>query len=142
MPARKSTDELLKIIAQEEHLDNYFLENASEFEQCSLPEALETLLAGCGKSKSDVIAGSGLDRVYAYQIFSGMKHPGRDKLLAICLAAGATIKETQHILRLGGASMLHPRNVRDSVILHALSHGRSVDEVNELLYDMQEEILA
>ena len=141
MPRRKSTDELLKIIAQEEHLDNYFLENAAEFDQLSLPEFLEALLTAHGISKSDAITRSGLDRVYAYQIFSGMKHPGRDKLLALCLAARATLKETQHVLRLGGWNMLHPRNVRDSVVIHAITHEKSVDEINEILYDMGLEML-
>lgn len=138
---QKSTDELLKIIAQENNLRNYFQEYSDQFENTTLTEALEELTRVHNRTKSDIIGRSGLDRVYAYQIFNGTKNPGRDKLLALCIAAGATLKETQRILRLGGANELHPRNIRDSVIIHSIDHGKSVDELNELLYDLNIAIL-
>ena len=71
---------------------------------------------------------------YAYQILNGSKNPGRDKTLAICLAAGMDYEETQRALALSDSGKLYPRKKRDSIIIFALHKRLSVQQTNELLY--------
>lgn len=139
---QKSTDELLKLIAQEKRLDSFMKENTDEFEQATLCEELGRLLQAHQTTKANIVRLSCLDKTYTYQIFDGTKaNPSRNKLLAICLAMGATYDETQRVLRLGHAQQLHPRNIRDSVIIYSILHHTSVMDTNQILYDMQKEIL-
>lgn len=140
--SRKTTDELLKNLFQEKNLQHYLNDNREEFEHSSLQEELNRLLAQYHQKKAEVIRRSNLDPVYAYQIFDGSKNnPARSKLLALCLAVGASLKETQKILRLGHWEPLYPRNVRDSIIIYAIEHHSSVMDVNGILHDMHMDLL-
>ena len=140
--SKKSTDELLKLIKQETHLESFLKNNVEEFEHSTLGEELERLILLHHTSKSFVIRHSLLDRTYTYQIFDGKKtNPSRNKLLSICLAIGATLEETQRVLRLGHTEQLHPRNIRDSVIIYSINHHTSVFDTNQILYDMGKEPL-
>ena len=139
---RKTTDELFKNLSQEKNLQNYLNANSAEFEHSSLQEELNRLLTEHGQKKADVIRLSNLDPVYAYQIFDGSKsNPARSKLLALCISIGASLKETQKILRLGHWEPLYPRSIRDSIIIYAIEHQTPVMDVNSILYDMHMELL-
>lgn len=139
---RKTTDELFKSLSQEKNLQNFLNANQGEFEHSSLQEELNRLLAGHNQKKAEVIRRSNLDPVYAYQIFDGSKsNPARSKLLALCLSIGASLEETQKILRLGHWEPLYPRSVRDSIIIYAIEHHTSVMDVNGILHDMHMEQL-
>lgn len=140
--SRKTTDELLKLIEQEKRLDTFFENNSEEFEDTSLSEELARLLGIYNLTKATVIRSSLLDKTYAYQIFDGRKiNPSRSKLLAICLGAGFSLRETQRVLRLGHTEPLHPRNRRDCVIIHSINHHISIWKTNEVLFDMKEDLL-
>ncbi len=140
--SKKSTDKLLKLIEQEKHLDSFFADNSEEFENTTLHDELERLLSLYALNKAMVVRNSLLDKTYAYQIFEGKKNnPSRSKLLAICLAMGITLPETQRLLRLGHAEQLHPRNIRDCVIIHSIHHHVSVLKTNDILFDMEKELL-
>jgi uncharacterized protein YfaS (alpha-2-macroglobulin family) len=139
---KKSTDELLKLISKESRLDTFLKNNAEEFEATSLKDELARLSSLHHTTKADIIRLSLLDKTYTYQILDGKKtNPSRNKLLAICLAIGATLEETQRVLRLGHAEQLHPRNIRDSVIIYSINHHTSVLDTNQILYDMGKEPL-
>lgn len=139
---KKTTDELLKIISQENRLETFIHYNSSEFEKTTLTEELNRLLILHKISKAQVIQHSLMDKTYTYQIFDGTKtNPSRNKLLALCLAMKTTLSETQRILRLGHCEQLYPRNLRDSVIIHSINHGTSVMDTNQILYDMGKELM-
>lgn len=76
-----------------------------------------------------------LPRTYAYQILNGTKNPGRDKILALCIAAGVDYEETQRALALSNMGKLYPRRREDSIIIFALEQKLSVLQTNELLYE-------
>ena len=139
---KKTTDELLELIRQENRLNLFLENNADEFEDTTLSSQLTLLLEKYKLTKASVVRGSLLDKTYTYQIFDGTKsNPSRNKLLAICLSMGLTLSETQHILRLGHAEQLHPRNIRDSVIIHSLNHHVSVAKTNDILFDLKKDII-
>lgn len=139
---KRTTGELLKLISTENNLQKYLDTNKSEFDNTTLAEALQHLIGKSACSKADIVRRSNLDKVYTYQIFDGTKtNPSRNKLLAICLSAGADLAETQYVLRLGHTEPLHPRKVRDSVIIFAINHKTSVMDLNSILFDMKEELV-
>lgn len=96
---------------------------------------LKMLLEQKGLRRADVIRDSGLDEAYVYQLFKGEKRPSRDKLIALAFGLHLDEEETQRMLKLGGYSELYSRLERDAVILFAILHEKSIDEVNDLLYD-------
>lgn len=133
---KKSTDELLNILKRTPDVSIYLEKQQENLISLELPQALEQLLNDKSISKSDCIRCSGLDRTYCYQIFSGMKKPSRDKLLAMCFGIGLTAEEVQTLLKQTGYVPLYAKNERDSVILFAFYHSLSLTDVNELLFDL------
>ncbi len=86
-----------------------------------------------------LITGSGIERSYFYQIMNGRKaHPGRDKILALCLAAHLDQNQTRRALELGGEAPLYARNRRDAIISFAIGQKLGVQDTNLLLDRFQE----
>ena len=118
---------------------NKYTENLSEqSENLSLSEYFTTFLRLHNILESDLIRSSQIQRNYAYQILSGVKNPGRDKVLALCLAAQMNYDETQRALALADVGKLYPRRKRDSIIIFALNQKLSVQQTNELLFEENE----
>ncbi len=139
-----TTDELLKILHSTHSVSelNKYTENLSEQkENLSLSEYFTTYLRLHNIAESDLIRSSQIQRNYAYQILSGAKNPGRDKVLALCLAAQMNYDETQRALALADLGKLYPRRKRDSIIIFALNQKLSVQQANELLYEENENTL-
>lgn len=129
----KSTGELFTELKQEKNLQGWRQRNQDEF-TAPLSEYLTKLLTDKNLTKQDVIERSGLNREYAYHIFSGKrKNPSRPKLLALAIAMGLNLDETQYLLRYAQHGVLYPRNSWDAVIISAIEQGLSVLQANELL---------
>ena len=139
----KSTGELFTELKQEKNLRDWRTNNSSEFVM-SLGEYLTKLLTDKNLSKQEVIERSGLNREYAYHIFSGKrKKPSRPKVLALSIAMGLNLDEVQYLLRYAQHGVLYPRNQWDAVIISAVEQGLSVLQTNELLNQLGEtELLA
>lgn len=139
---KKSTMELLQLIAKTSSFEEYKAKAEGEFiEKRPLCSYLGQLLVEKDMEKKDVIRRSGLARTYAYDIFRGEKEPSRDKLLALCFAMDLSAEETQGLLKATEYPQLYARIRRDSAILYALEHGMTLFDVNELLYEMEEDCL-
>ena len=139
---QKSTQELLKTLQSKQDIRSYLEENQKELLSNSLPQLLEELLQQKQLTKAKVIERANLDRVYAYQIFSGMRSPSRDKLLQLCLGMKTTVEEAQQLLHAAGQAPLYPRDKRDSILLFAFHQQISVIDVNSLLADLEEKLLS
>ena len=74
-----------------------------------------------------------IERSYFYQIVRGSKHPGRDKVISIALAAGMTLPDTQIALQKAGGWSLCCIDPRDSVLIYAVNKSLSIAETNSLL---------
>ena len=74
-----------------------------------------------------------IERSYFYQIVRGHKHPGRDKVVSIALAAGMTLSDTQIALQKAGGWSLCCIDTRDSVLIYAVNKSLSIAETNSLL---------
>ena len=135
---KKSTSELLELMKNYSEYTQYLSENREDInpDHMKLDRALNILLIDKSKRKADVIAASGIESHYAYQIFSGMKTPTRDKVLMLCIAFGLTPEETNNFLRLTGYAQLYGKEGRDNAVLFGLTKHLSVIDVNEILYEL------
>ena len=145
-----------KVSLSESRFSHLFrLECGLDFSSCLLElriRAARQLLAGtdlavgeiaarCGFSKATLARLANMSEVYVYQVFAGRRHPTRDRLLALCVGLGATLDETQVILRQAAWGELYPRIERDAIIAHGIVHGASLNEINNSLGARGEEPL-
>lgn len=134
----KSTGELFTELKKEKNLRDWRTNNREEF-VLSLGEYLEKILVDKNLTKQEVIEDSGLNREYAYHIFSGKKkNPSRSKVLALAIAMGLNLDEVQYLLRYAGHGVLYPRNQWDAVIISAIEQKLNVMQTNELLNSLGE----
>ena len=140
---KKTTQELLELMkSTSDYMDYLAVCNDSILSEHMKPDRiLNMLLDEKHRKKSDVIALSGIETHYAYQIFSGTKLPSRDKMLMLCFGFGLTPDEAQRVLRLTGYPLLYGKNLRENAILFGLTKHYSVIEVNDALYTLGEELL-
>lgn len=137
----KSTEDLLNEIKQTDEIQTFIERNDDEFLSKPLCEVIGGIIKDKKLKKADVVARSGLNRIYAYQILSGKRVPSRDKLIALCFGLLSGLEETDKLLKLAGYSTLYAKNKRDSIIIFAINSGKSVFSANELLFDNGLEIL-
>lgn len=140
----KSTDELLKVLQQVSTTSELSAYNAVTQQQTPAKPFHEYITDVMQEKKltaSQLIQSSQIPRTYGYQILSGTKNPGRDKVLSLCLALNMPLEDTQRALLLANEGALYPKNRRDAVIIFALNKKFSVMETNELLYQAEEAIL-
>lgn len=137
----KSTDELMNEIKQTNEIKKFIEKNEAEFADKPLHEMLNDIITEKKLKKSEVIKGSGLNRVYAYQILAGKKTPSRDKLISFCFGLQLDVDETNSLLKSVGMPVLYTRNKRDSIIIYAIDSRKSVLLANDVLFENDFEIL-
>lgn len=126
---KKSTEELLKTL-KESSLETYLSNNTGELVDSPIYKYLEKVIKEKGLKKSDIIKKSGVQTNYAYQIFSGLKIPSRDKLIALCFGMELSLDEAQTLLKYAGYAKLYPRTKRDSIIIDALEKHINIINCN------------
>lgn len=140
----KTTRELMNVLQHMEKdssLQKYVSNLPEHSPWGSLADYLAELMKEKGLSKADLIRGSGLDRTYCYQIFDGSKKGGRDKIIALLMAAHAGLKEIQRGLEISEEGVLYPRRRRDAILIFSIEKGLSVEDTNELLEQFGEKML-
>lgn len=140
----KSTDQLSKILTSTHSpkgLEQYIICHTQPDAAFSFHTAFDQLLQQHALKKSEVICRSGLERTYGYQLLNGRKQPGRDKILALGIAAGLSLQEVQQLLKRSKAGILYPRSSRDAVLIYGIEHHLDVIRVNEMLADIGERLL-
>lgn len=126
---KKSTEELLKIL-KTGSLEAYLSDNDGELTDNPICSYLTAAIEEKGLKKAEVIRRSNIQTNYAYQIFSGLKLPSRDKLIALCFGMELNLSETQTLLKYAGYAPLYPRNKRDCVIIASLEKCEDVISCN------------
>lgn len=137
----KNTEELLTEIMQSTEIEDFLRDNKDSILNLSLTEYFDILIKEKNVARKDVINKSQLNYTYGYQILNGTRKPTKDKLIQICFGLGATVKEANRILILADAGGLYSKNRRDCIIMFALNKNLSVQELNELLFELDEKIL-
>ena len=134
----KSTKELLHILESAKslnELEKFTNELSSMNSFSSFHEYINSYIAKKNIIPAELIQASLIQRNYGYQILNGTKHPGKDKIIALCLSLKLTVEEAQRALSLANECQLYAKKRRDSIIIFALNNQLSVIETNELLHD-------
>ena len=119
----------------------FYDENKEYMIDRSLPELLAELVEKKGIRKSYAIKAAELSEVYGYQIFSGIRHPERNKLLCLAVGMNLTLDETQNLLKCAGYAPLYVKIPFDSVVVYGICKQLSVIQINEILFDNDLETL-
>ena len=101
MPDKKLTDELLNELLDAPNIDGYIKEH--DFAAPSLSNYLKQLLQEKGLERSRVVRMADLNETFGYQIFTGARHPSRNKVLQIAFAMALALKETNRALTAAGS---------------------------------------
>lgn len=102
MPDKKLTEELLNELLDAPNIDDYIREH--DFAAPSLSDYLKQLLQEKGLERSRVVRMADLNETFGYQIFTGARHPSRNKVLQIAFAMALTLKEANRALTAAGVS--------------------------------------
>jgi len=139
---KKSTDRLESELRRAKCLEDFIKENEEELQLQSVPELLNEMLIQYNLQKNDVIEHAAFPGTYAYKIFSGEKNGSRDRLLWLAFGFPLTLEETGRLLRAGGHSKLSTKNKKDALVIYALDGGYTIQEVNKLLQENEEDVFA
>ena len=137
----KSTGDLRQELMDQPDLDAYIHENSRSFDERAFAVLLTALYDKKDISKAALARRAGISEVYLHQVFSGRRNLSRDRLLCICLGLGATLEETQELLKHAGYAQLYPRLKRDAIISHGLIHQTPMSEINDKLFAENEKTL-
>ena len=133
---KKRTEELMQMLEKSRDIIALIKNDDEAFSKMALPDCLSRLLSGYGVKKADVINRSGLNQIYAYQIFAGTKNPSRDKLVALMFGYMLSVNDGNMLLKSAGLSALYPRDKRDAVIIFGLHNRLGISEVDDLLFEL------
>ena len=138
---QKNTDDLRQELMSSPNLDDFLTDNQENFNNESISEILDRLLKKKNISKASLAKQAGISEVYLHQIFAGRRNPSRNRLLCLCYGLGASLDETQELLRLCSVAQLFSKNRRDAIIIYGLVHNISLFEINDKLFSEDEEAL-
>ena len=138
---KKNTDGLQQELMDSPDLEQFLSQNQEQFVNKSVSELLNHLFEKKYISKAALAKQSGMSEIYLHQIFAGRRNPSRNRLLCLCYGLGASIEEAQELLKLCGMAQLYPKLKRDAIIYYGLQHGLGLFEINDKLFDENEETL-
>ena len=137
----KNTDDLQQELMETHDLDQFLSDNEDNFINNSVCDLLNQLFRKRNISKATLAKQSGMSEVYLHQVFAGRRNPSRSRLLCLCFGLGATLEESQELLKQCGYARLYPKNRRDAIILYGIANGMDLFAVNDKLFEENEETL-
>ncbi len=85
---------------------------------------------------ADIIKASLISKDYAYQLINGRKKPTKDRVIALCVAAGMSFDEINRALKICNVGTLYSKNDRDTAITLCINNNvASVADINDFLFD-------
>ena len=138
---RKNTDDMQSELMSAPDLGRFLSENIENFNTKQFADQLRALFDKKDISKAVLARNAQMSEVYLYQILSGGRNPSRDRIICLCFGMGATLEETQELLRGGGHAELYVKDKRDAVIIFGLVHDMGLAEVNDRLFMEKEKTL-
>lgn len=115
---------MLKEIRTAGEEEAFIKEHARGKPRIEFHEYLRRFISGNDISLAEAMTNSRLNKNYGYNIVSGARrHPGRDKVLALCIGAGMDLGECQDALISAEHLPLDPREERDIRIAVFINNG-------------------
>ena len=125
---KKNTDGLQQELMDSPDLTQFLSQNQEQFVNKNM-------------AKAALAKQSGMSEIYLHQIFAGRRNPSRNRLLCLCYGLDASVEETQELLKRCGKAQLYPKLKRDAIIYYGLLHKLDLFEINDKLFDENEETL-
>ena len=135
------TEELLKNLLKSNNIEKYIKENEEHFIDLTISQFLSEFISAKGLKKSTVIKNAEISEIFGFQVLSGTRNPSRNTLLSLCIAMKMTLDEVQATLKIAEFAPLYPKSKRDSIIILGITNGKNVCQINNELYDNDEETL-
>lgn len=130
----KTTEELendLKSIQTSEALEKWMdLNRGSYILFC---DCFKRISDEKGVRPADLVGKIALSKAYIYAVAKGEKVPSKKAVIMIALGMGATVEETNLLLKSSGNKELYPKKEEDSVIEFGIRNGWTVYQIEELL---------
>ncbi len=131
-----STSKLLQKLFKTSSISRFI----KHYDQQMTPTHFSAHLSSLCKSRNTVservIIKSGIERTYGHQIFNGRRKPSRDKVIQLAIGFSLNYDEAQELLKIARKSPLYPKVKRDAVIIYALKHKTSIDDVQATLFEL------
>lgn len=129
----RSTDELMRMIEESSSIEDTMAEIGDDFIEKTYSQRLYELMDRRCVKAAELAKMSLMSRSFVYQVYSGVREPGRDVVLRFALLLRAGVPETQRMLQAAGRGALYPRIRRDAILLYALKEEMDVFAADELL---------
>ncbi|MGN0539796.1 MAG: XRE family transcriptional regulator [Candidatus Fimenecus sp.] len=138
---KKPTYEMMDKLLKANNIEEYIKENREAFVDLTVSDFLNKYINSKGLIKSHIIKDAEISEIFGFQVFSGIRNPSRNTLLSLCIAMKMSLDEVQSALKIAGFAPLYPKNKRDSIIILGISKGETVCDINNQLYDNDEDTL-
>lgn len=138
---KKPTDEMMDKLLKANNIEEYIKENREAFVDLTVSDFLSEYINSKGLIKSHIIKDAEISEIFGFQVLSGTRHPSRNTLLSLCIAMKMSLDEVQNSLKIAGFAPLYPKKKRDSIIILGISNGETVCDINNKLYDNNEDTL-
>lgn len=95
---------------------------------------MQDMLRKYKKKRTEIADVTGISRDYLYKVLNGQKKTTeRDYVIAVCIAIGMNLPETQHALETNGMPLLDGRDLREHILISCISEGRKLYKTNDWL---------
>ena len=135
------TDEMMEKLLKANNIEDYIKENREAFIDLTISQFLSEYIKVNKLTKSHIIKNAEISEIFGFQVLSGTRNPSRNTLLSLCIAMGMTVEEVQTALKIAKFAPLYPKHKRDSIIILGIAKHKGVCEINNDLYDNNEETL-
>lgn len=130
----KTTAELeneLQSINNSDDLEKWM--NGNQAEKVRFCDAFVELCEKKGMKPANLVGKIAISKSYIYDIANGKKNPSKEAVIKVALGLGATVEETNLLLKLSGNKELYPKMEEDAVIEFGILNHWNVYEIDELL---------
>lgn len=134
-------DRILKEVSSETDTEQYVRKYTSE-QYKSFADYINDYVAAHKLEVNDIINRSNISKNYIYNIINGKRNPGRDKVIALCIGAGMSVREINRGLKIANHGILYAKNERDARIIIAVNKGvHNIIDINIILEKQNLDIL-
>ena len=127
------TSTLLRRLFKTPDVGTFLAENKDSIHVPSFIERLNRICLEKNMVREHVIKRSGIERSFGHQLFRGARQPSRDNVIRLAFGFSLNVDETQKLLTIARKSALYPKIKRDAIILHSLSHGKTMLDVQSII---------
>ena len=129
---------LVRLLSEATDFEQTLEEMGESVDNSSLMDLLLAYQTRCGLGIAEIADKALLSKSYTYQVFGGIRNPGRNAILCIALVMGTSLHETRKLLRLAHKGDLYPRIRRDAAIIFAIEHKYDLMRLEGLLQEIGE----